>query len=86
MPTAEEQAQLRERMALAKCSDFETTMTEILNAFGANPFFLVYDNDGKPWPLRPDQMAVPDILEYVRHRFGEAFVTIAKQHDEFTTH
>jgi hypothetical protein len=67
----------RERLALAKCADFETTVTEILNAFGSNPFFLVYDLDGKPWPIRPDQMTAGDILKFVHARYGPLFLSFA---------
>jgi hypothetical protein len=52
---------------------------------GPNPFFLVYV-DGKPWPIRPDQMTVGDILAYVHHRYGELFVGFCRQMPNFIIH
>jgi hypothetical protein len=83
MLSPSEQAEA-ERRALAKCADFESTVTEILNAF--NPFFLVYDLDGKPWPLRPDQMTVGDILAFVHHKYGPLFLGFCRSFPEFTIH
>jgi hypothetical protein len=78
----------REQTALAKCADFELVLTKIINAGleGPNPFFLVYDLDGKPWPIRPDQMTVGDILAYVHSRFGELFLGFCRTFPQLIVH
>jgi hypothetical protein len=78
----------REQIALDKCADYESTLTEITFAGLENPAvdFSIYDIDGKPWPIPPCRMTVRDIFQYVGVRFGPLFESFARQHPNFILH
>jgi hypothetical protein len=87
MLNREEKAE-RERLALQQCALFEEIITEIINAGfeGSNPFLAVRDINGELWPTAPRFMTRDNILEYVRHRFGELFVGFCLQMPQFIVH
>jgi hypothetical protein len=86
MLTLSEKAEA-ERVALQKCASLEDVLTAILYAgFEGETPFRVHDRDGNLWRVPAHEMTVAEILAFVHHHYGEAFVTICKQHSEFIVH
>ena len=52
-----------------------------------NPFFLVlFDAEGKPWPLPPHEMIPAQVLEYIRHRYGAGWAQWSRDYSQLTVH
>jgi hypothetical protein len=51
-----------------------------------NPYFCVYDVDGRLWPVPPCLMGRNEIINYVRQRFGDFAATSVAAAEALTLH
>jgi hypothetical protein len=78
-----------EAAAEAKCDRFLADINRIIDTYSTDcPFQpdVVYDQDGKPWPVRPSQMGVADILAFVHACYGELYVGFCRSFDALRVH
>jgi hypothetical protein len=57
-----------------------------LPAEKANPYFVVFDADGRLWPIPPCLMSRNEIIRYVRQRFGDFAATSVAAAEALTLH
>ena len=68
---------------------FAATLVQIIEAGlrvdDANPYFVLFDNDDRPWPKFPWDMGRDDILEYIHHCWPQ-FASAAAVVPDLTEH
>jgi hypothetical protein len=52
---------------------------------GSNPFFYLYGRDKKPWQP-PHDMTPADVLQYIRHRYGDRWAQWSVDYSQLTVH
>ena len=80
---------IRAAAADAKCDRFIADMNWIIDTFAADcPMRpdVVFDADGKPWPVPPSQMSVADILAFVHSVYGELFLGFCRRFEQLKVH